>query len=258
MHEGKQLRAKLKAGQTCLGAWVTFSDPGVTELMGGSGYDFLLFDAEHAPLTLSVLEAQFMACKGSAATPIVRLAWNDMVVIKQVLDLGAAGVLVPMVNSAAEAERAVRACLYPPEGVRGFAPRRPGDYGRTNAAYAATANADVVVWVQIEHIAAVEAIDEIVRVPRLDGVLIGPADLSASLGLLGQPNHPRVLAAIGRTIAAAQAVGMPVGLAGPRQPELARAWIKQGIQFITLGDDMSYLVQASEAAVSGVRALLQT
>ena len=176
--------------------------------------------------------------------------------IKRVLDAGAAGVLVPLVRTADEVRRAVEASLYPPPGVRGWGPRRPSDYERSSAAYVANANDHMVVWVQIEHIDAVNCIEEIVQVPHLDGVLVGSNDLSGSLGLLGQPRHPQVLAAIDRVIAAAHQAKVPMGIAGPARPEDAYAWLEKGIQFITLGSAEGYLVQTSQAVFGGVRALM--
>jgi 2-keto-3-deoxy-L-rhamnonate aldolase RhmA len=258
MYEGQELRRKLHAGLTCLGTWVNFTDPCVAELLSGSGYDFLMIDSEHSAMDIESVQANVMAMKGSQVAPMVRVAWNDPVLIKRALDVGAAGILAPMVRSAADVQRAVEACLYPPAGIRGYGPRRPANYERHFADYIATANDNIVVWVQIEHIDAVNNIKDIVRVPHLDGVFVGSNDLSGSMGLLGQPRHPHVLEAIDRVIAAAHEAAVPMGIAGPPKPEDAWAWVQKGIQFITLGGDQGYLVQASQAAVNGVRTLLQS
>lgn len=256
MHEGLALRTKLHAGETCLGTWVDTTDPCIVELVCGSGYDFIIIDAEHGALTIESVQQNLMATKGSGVTPMVRVAWNDQVLIKRVLDSGAGGILVPLVRTAAEAERAVAACLYPPQGVRGFGPRRPSNYERDAQEYIASANEDVVVWVQIEHVDAIENVEAIVCTPRLDGVIVGSNDLSGSMGLLGQPRHPQVLAAISRVMDAAHAAGLPVGIAGPSEPEAARQWLRTGMQFITLGSAAGMLSDASDAAVCDTRRLL--
>jgi len=256
MFEGKSLRQKLHSGAICLGTWVNFTDPCVTELLSGSGYDFLLIDSEHSAMDIESVQRNCMATKGSKVAPMVRVPWNDPVMIKRVLDVGAAGILAPMVRSAEDVARAVEACLYPPAGIRGFGPRRPANYERNYAEYIASANDHIVIWVQIEHIDAVNAIEGIVGVPRLDGVFVGSNDLSGSMGLLGQPRHPRVLEAIDRVIAVAREAGVPMGIAGPPTSQDAGAWLEKGVQFMTLGGDQGLLVQASQASVEGVRKLV--
>jgi 2-keto-3-deoxy-L-rhamnonate aldolase RhmA len=256
MFEGKDLRERLHAGKTCLGTWINFTDPCVAELLCSSGFDFFIIDSEHSAIDVETVQANIMATKGSQVAPMVRVAWNDPVLIKRVLDAGAAGILVPMVRSAADVQNAIAACMYPPTGIRGFGPRRPARYERDFTEYIQNANDNLVVWAQIEHVDAINHIEEIVRVPRLDGVFIGSCDLSGSMGLLGQTRHPEVLAAIDRVIAAAHAVGVPMGIAGPVKPEDAFDWISKGIQFITLGGDQGYLVHASQTSVNGVKRLL--
>lgn len=256
MFEGKKLREKLHAGEVCLGTWLNFTDPCVAEILSGSGFDFLIIDSEHSAQDIESVQGSIMATKGSGVAPMVRVAWNDPVLIKRVLDAGAAGVLVPQVCTAEEATQAIQACLYPPQGIRGFGPRRPANYEREFSEYINTANDNLVIWAQIEHIDAVKNIEEIVRVPRLDGVMMGPCDLSGSLGKLGQTQHPQVLEAIERTLAAAKANSVPAGMPCPSQPEAAFQWVQKGMQFITLGGDQSYLTRASHAAVSGVKKLL--
>ncbi len=255
MYEGRTLRARLQAGEICLGTWTSTTDPCIVELLCGSGFDFIMIDAEHGPLDIESIQQNLMATKGTSVTPIVRVAWNDPVLIKRTLDAGAGGILVPLVRSAEDARQAVAACLYPPAGIRGFGPRRPSNYERDAAEYIATANDNIVIWAQIEHVDAIANIEEIVRAPRLDGIIIGSNDLSGSMGLLGQSRHPQVLAAIESTIAAARGAKLPLGIAGPLDPEQAGEWLRKGMQFITLGSEAGMLVQASQAAVMGVRRL---
>src|SRR5437870_5642771 len=144
-------REKLQRGELCLGVGITFADPTVTEALCNS-FDFLWIDMEHSALSLETVQGHIMATKGSDTTPIVRVPWNDPVLIKPVLDIGAAGIIVPLIRTADDARRAVSACLYPPEGIRGFGPRRPSNFGRLGGPeFCRTANATVLPMVQIEH-----------------------------------------------------------------------------------------------------------
>ena len=180
-----------------------------------------------------------------------------MVLIKRVLDVGAAGVLIPMVTTAEETRNGVAACMYPPEGVRGFGPRRPANYERDFTEYIERANRDMIVFVQIEHVDAVNNIEEILKVPGLDGVLSAACDLSGSMGILGQVGHPRVRAAMEKVVAKAHEAKVPAGIAGPRTAEAVFKWISRGVQFITMGNDQGFLSMTSDNAVAELRKLLQ-
>jgi len=254
MFDGKGLRKKLQAGCTCLGTFIYSTDPCETELLCGSGFDFLIIDSEHTAAGIETVQQHIMATKGTGVAAIVRVPWNDPVRIKPVLDAGADGILVPLIKTAEHARQAVEACLYPPLGVRGWGPRRPNNYEREDVkSYVQQAHENLVVWVQIEHEDALRNVDEIVRTPRLDGVFVGPADLSASLGVLGEPEHPKLLQAIERVISAGQAAAMPVGLAGSSDPQSAIEWLGKGLQFITLATASALLAQAADSAVSRIR-----
>ena len=194
-----------------------------------------------------------MAAKGTEAVPLVRVPANDDVFIKCVLDAGAGGVLVPQVRSPQDVQRAVAACLYPPDGIRGFGPRRPANYERNYPEVVKSANDHIVVWVQIEHLEAIEQIEKIVKTPRLDGVIIGPGDLSASLGVIFQKRHPKVLEAIERVKTAAQRAGVPAGMAGLTDAQEAIEWIRKGFQFATLGTSDDLLMRASRDFIASVR-----
>ena len=177
-----------------------------------------------------------MAIKGSDAAAIVRVPWNDQVLIKPVLDLGADGVIVPMVQNAEDVSRAVAACRYPPEGVRGFGPLRPLNYGRLDAAeYCSEANDSLIVIVQIEQQSAVENIEEILAVPGLTSVAFGPQDLAASFGLRTQPRHPDVRAAMETVIDKARLANIPVGVSIGNDPEWLCELVDMGIQWLSMG-----------------------
>ncbi|MFH1613554.1 MAG: aldolase/citrate lyase family protein [Planctomycetota bacterium] len=255
MYEGTLLKSKLQAGQICLGTWINFTDPTVAELLTESSFDFFIIDSEHSAMDIESVQLNIMATKGTQVAPMVRVPWNDPVLIKRVLDSGAAGVLVPLVRTANDVRNAISACMYPPRGNRGFGPRRPASYERHFNKYIETANDNIIVWAQIEHIDAVNNIEQIVQVPGLSGVFVGSCDLSGSMGLLGQTSHADVLGAIDKVIASAKAANIPTGIAGPAKPELANQWLEKGIQFITLGGDQGYLVHASQQAVNGLKKL---
>jgi 2-dehydro-3-deoxyglucarate aldolase/4-hydroxy-2-oxoheptanedioate aldolase len=221
--------------------------------MGDAGFDWLLIDMEHGPGDYQTLLAQLQAIQGSPATPVVRVQWNDPGIIKRVLDLGAHGVMIPLVGNRAECEAVIRACKYPPDGQRGVAgSHRAAGFGRFSADYWKRANAEILVLVQIETPEAVKEIDEILQVPGVDVAFIGPADLSAALGHLGDPRHPDVQDAIARIEAAAKRAGVALGTIS-RSWEEARALFGRGYQMVTLCSDASLVVQGAAATLAGFR-----
>ncbi len=253
-----QLKKRLREGEVTVGAWLSFACPAVAEIMAGASFDWLLIDTEHAPFTLENLESVLMAFNGRDTVPIVRVPWNDRVIIKQVLDLGAGGVLVPHVCSPEEAREAVAACKYPPEGIRGYGPRRASDYYRNAASYVRDANKGVIVAIQIENIEAVKAAKQILTVPGVDVVLLGPMDLAASLGVLGEPGHPRVVEAIGQVIAEARQLGIPVGVPMDESPEVILDWASRGCNFVIVGEDHGFLRRSIIQTLSEFRSRLTT
>jgi 2-keto-3-deoxy-L-rhamnonate aldolase RhmA len=247
-----RFRAKLARGQICLGTVISFTDPTVTEALC-QVLDFVWIDMEHNALSLESVQGHIMATKGSETSPLVRVPWNDPVLIKPVLDIGAAGVIVPFVRTAEEARRAIAACLYPPEGIRGFGPRRPSRYGQLGGPeFCRAANASIMPMVQIEHIDAVANIDEILAVPGLASIVFGPNDLAGSMGLMGQPRHPQVLAAIDTVIAKARRAGMPIGIGAGDDPDVLIDWVGRGVQWLAMGGDCALLLRAATQVAASV------
>ena len=235
------VKEKLESGQVTIGLFVTIGHPDVTERLSTVGLDWLLLDAEHTPLGFETLQMMMQAMRGDTCSPIIRVQWNDPVIIKRALDIGAHGVLVPWVNTREEAEAAVAACKYPPRGIRGCGPRRAGLVGGGD--YITTANDSLLVAVQIETAKAVENIDEIVAVDGVDTVYIGPVDLSMSMfGSPGNWDKPSFLAAFDRVLEAADRAGKPAGMychAGNIE------WaIDKGFRFLTIGNDDNILTAA--------------
>ncbi|SDM36533.1 HpcH/HpaI aldolase family protein [Microbacterium azadirachtae] len=241
-------RAGSPAGaRPLIGMWACTGSALVTEIAAGSGLDWLLIDGEHSANTLDTLQVQLQVAAAYPITPLVRVPWNDPVIIKQVLDLGAQNLIVPMVSSAEEARAAVAATRYPPEGVRGVgsALARSARWNRVDG-YLRDAAEHVSLTVQIETAAGVAAAAEIAAVDGVDAVFVGPSDLAASMGLLGQQTHPDVVAAVERVFAEATAAGTPVGV-NAFDPAAADAYIAAGAAFVAVGADVALLARASEA-----------
>ena len=191
------LKHKLQNRCKVAGAWLQLASPFTAEILGQAGFDFLMIDMEHGPGDILTLVAQIQAMKCSSASPLVRATWNDFVLVKRILDAGAHGILFPYVNTAEEAEAAVRACKYPPEGIRGLAgsPRAAG-YGQNSMDYLQYANEEIFVMTAIETPEAAANLDKILDVKGLDGIFIGPMDLATSMGYFAAPGKSEVQAMI--------------------------------------------------------------
>ena len=228
-------KAKLKAGETVFGCFVRYPDPGLVEFLGYQGWDFQVFDAEHGTVEPRDCENMTRAAELRGVTPIIRVTTNLQPIILRFLDTGAHGLLVPWVQSRAEAEAAVRSVKYQPEGIRGLAGVRAADYGQTQplGEYVKKANAETLVVLQIETAQAIDQLPEILKVGGIDVIFIGPSDLSQSLGLPGQAQHPTVQAAMERIADCVAESDAALGLM-VRTPEIAREWQKKGAQFISI------------------------
>ncbi|MFT4258159.1 HpcH/HpaI aldolase family protein [Microbacterium sp.] len=235
------------ADRSLIGMWACSGSPLVTEIAAGSGLDWLLIDMEHSANSLESVQTQLQVAAAYPIVPVVRVPSNDQVAIKQVLDLGAQNLIVPMVSSAAEARAAVAATRCPPEGVRGVgsALARSARWNRVDR-YLQESAQHVSLTVQIETAGGVDAAAEIVAVDGVDAVFVGPSDLSASMGLLGQQTHPEVVAAVEKVFAAARAAGTPVGV-NAFDPVTADGYIAAGADFVAVGADVALLARASEA-----------
>jgi 4-hydroxy-2-oxoheptanedioate aldolase len=226
-----------------IGLWSTLGSAMVAELVGHAGFDWLLIDTEHSPNELPAIVAQLQAMQTGTASAVVRPAWNDPVLIKRILDIGVQSLLIPFVETAEAAAAAVAATRYPPDGIRGVSTgSRAAGYGRIKD-YPRAAAAEICVLVQIETLKGVENIDAIAAVPGVDGVFVGPADLSASLGYLGDPLNPVVQETIGRVLAACRKAGKPTGYLTGNEAE-AQKWLDAGFRFVAVGIDNGVLVKA--------------
>ena len=230
-----------------IGMWACSGSTLVTEVAAGSGLDWLLIDMEHSTNTLESVLLQLQTVAAYPITPLVRVPSNDAVAIKQILDLGAQNLIVPMVSSADEARAAVAATRYPPAGVRGVgsALARSARWNRVDG-YLQESAQHTSLTVQIETAAGVDAAAEIAAVDGIDAVFVGPSDLSASMGLLGQQTHADVVAAVEKVFAAVKAAGKPVGV-NAFDPAAADAYVAGGADFVAVGADVALLARASEA-----------
>ena len=246
-------REKLKAGETCFGVGITLADPLVTDAIGDL-VDYFWLDLEHSPMSPEIVAGHLLASRSRNVPTLVRVPSNLTSFIKPVLDSGAHGIIAPQVKTVAEVKQVVADCRYPPQGQRGFGPRIPSNYGKTNnQSYVESANQNVFTCVQIETKEALEAIDRIVAVPGLDSIVIGPMDLSGSLGLLGQTSHPQVEKAIDTIIEKARAAGRFVGIGLGADPDYAARMIKRGVQWLQVGSDYSYIIQGLQQTKGAIQ-----
>lgn len=245
-------RQRLQAGETVIGPVLSLPCSDVADLLSRVGFDYLWIDLEHSPMDVGdaqmLIQAAGGRCPCIIRVPEVSEAW-----IKKALDTGCDGIVIPQIRSADEARTAVAWCQYPPAGRRGAASTRAHGFGLSFGEYVARANEDIAIILQVEHIDAVNDIDGLLAMPGVTSLFVGPFDLSGSMGLLGQIDHPDVQAAIGRVVAAGAAAGMPLGLF-IANPASGPAAIRQGFRMIALGTDASLLLSAATSALATCKA----
>lgn len=244
------LKNRLTKGETVLGTLLSLPSPEVAEIYSHLAFDWLFLDLEHG--AYGFLEAQRMIqAVGGRCSVLTRVPELSELSIKKALDIGSEGVIIPKVNTASEAERAVRYAKYQPIGDRGVGAARAHKYGIAFNEYIDSANDETLIVVQIEHIEGVDQIDEIVQVPGIDVIFIGPYDLSGSMGLVGQVNHPKVLEAITKVEVSAKAKGLALGYFG-MTPESVKPAIEKGYRLITCGTDSGAIIEHGHKIMSGL------
>jgi len=254
----KPLKSKLATRRLTLGSWITLAHPAIAEIMSRAGFDWLAVDLEHSVITVREAEELIRVIALSGVCPLVRLSDNDPVQIKRVMDAGAHGVIVPMVNSLSDAEQAVQAVRYPPKGKRGVGLARAQGYGSTFESYKKWLDEESVVVVQVEHIEAVENLEAILSVDGVDGFIVGPYDLSASLGVPGQFDHPSMKQAMdtlhSTVIASDKAAGIHV--VEPDVEELLQR-ADEGYRFLAYSLDVRMLDSACRSGLDGIRSKMR-
>ena len=248
---GSEWKRKVKAGEFPIGGHVFLPNPAMAEAMACYGYEYLWIDGEHGAYDKEALLASITAVNGAGAGAFVRVTANKPELLKPALEMGPDGIIVPMVNSAAEAAAFISACTYPPKGTRGFGPRRASRYDAiSNKEYLNTIDDLLVKMIQIEHRDAADHIDEILDVQGIDAVVIGPYDFSGSMGLLGQLQHPDVLEKIEIVVKRCKARKVPCGFSvGPGNTDYLKYWLERKIDFIFCGDDIDFVKTGAEATL---------
>ncbi len=244
-------KARLKQRELLIGPMLTLGSTEVAEMLSKIGFDWLWIDMEHAPIGLPKAQ-QMMQAAAHRVPCLIRAPANDSTWIKQILDTGCDGIIIPLIQSAAEAQSAIEACHYPPDGTRSVGLARAQGYGMRFGEYLATASDSLAVILQIEHMQAVREIDAILDLPGFDAVLIGPYDLSASVGRPGQVDHPDVKAAIDKTKSACASRNLPIGVFAI-DAEAARTHIASGCTLIGLGVDALYLWKSAKHTIQELR-----
>lgn len=248
-------KERLLSGEKLIGYEVDLCDPCISEMVAQAGFDYIWIDTEHSAMDYHTLLMHIIACKAGGSASVVRIPWNEPYLAKRALEMGPDAIIFPMVNSAEEAQMAMDACIYPVNGKRGFGPRRACQYCAEDLfKYIEEAPDRMVRIIQIEHPDGVKNLDEILKVPFLDAVILGPCDLSGPMGHLNDIFHPEVLALIDETIAKCKAAGKPIGIAvGANSEKDVQFWLDRGIQFISAGSDMSCIANGARAQCAMMR-----
>ena len=250
------LKETLKAGKAAIGTFVQIGHPDVTEMLSHAGFDWLLLDGEHGPFGIETMQVMLQAMSGTKTVPIIRVPWNDPVYIKRALDIGAYGLLIPLVSSKHEAENVIYALRYPPVGIRGVGPRRASRYYLDFKDYIATIDSELLTMVQIETREAVKNVTEILSVEGIDAYFVGPMDLSAALGHMGDTNHPEVADAIAKILAAGKKAKKIGGIYAFSVEDVQKR-IEQGFQLISFGSDSRLLMGSAQESLKKIRELIK-
>ena len=254
MSQIDSLKSKLKSRNLTIGSWITLGHPSIAEIMVKAGFDWLTVDMEHSAITLHEAQQLIQVIELSGCVPLVRVGANDANLIKRVMDAGAHGVIVPMVNSKEDAERAVGSVKYPPRGFRGVGLARAQSYGADFEGYRRWNENESIVIVQLEHIKAVENLKAILSVEGVDAFIIGPYDLSASLGLPGQFDHPEVVAALNEVQRIAQQLNAVAGYhVIPPDPKQVVEKARQGYRFLAYSIDFLFLGDSCRGGLKSIR-----
>lgn len=240
-----KFKAALAAKQTQIGCWSALANPISAEVLGLAGFDWIVLDGEHAPNDVTTFIPQLMALKGSHSVPVVRAPTNEPIIIKRLLDIGFYNFLIPFVETAEEAEQAVASTRYPPEGIRGVSVSHRANMFGTVPDYLTESNKNITILVQIESQQGVDNVDAIAATNGVDGIFVGPSDLAAALGHLGNANHPDVQRAIQYIFERAKAHGKPAGILAPVEAD-ARRYLEWGATFVAVGSDLGVFRSATQ------------
>lgn len=257
MSKAQELLQKMQRGELVIGAHVFFTDCEITEMLGYVGYEFVWIDGEHSAHNKETILHHIIAASSAGTASFVRVPWNDPVLLKPVLEMGPDGVIVPMISTAEQAREAVSACTYPSGGTRGFGPRRAIRYGAIpTKQYLEEVDRSFLRIMQVETVEGVGNLEEIAAVPGVDMIMIGPNDLSASAGHLGEIRHPDMMPIYDEIARKCKKAGIPFGVSlGSRDRETISEWIARGITIIGCGDDISFIQGGGQDNIAFVKGL---
>lgn len=251
------LKEKLKAGKKLAGAHVELNDPAITELMSNLSYDFLWIDTEHTSIDYGMLQNHLIAARAGGTPAIVRIPWNDPILVKRVLEQGPQGIVFPMVNTAEEADAAMDACLYPPLGHRGLGPIRAIQWNNIDInEYIATGHKELCRFIQLESEQAVNNLEKMLQNPYIDGLIVGACDMSGSIGELNNVFGERNLALIDKAITIAHSHHIPIGIStGATDIETIRFWEDRGMDILSCGMDFDYILKGAKQTLNYIRSV---
>lgn len=253
-----KIKCKLAEKKPVIGTHVALGDTMISEMLGLIGFDFVWIDTEHTAMSREDVLHHIMAVDAAGSAPFVRVPSIDPILVKPILEIGPAGIVFPNVKNREEAELAVKSCLYPPEGIRGFGPIRATKYGLTDTLqYIRESASQVWKIMQIEHVEAVNNLEEILAVEGVDAIVVGSNDLSGSIGLLGQTDHPEVKKLMDIIGQKASKSTKPFGVSMGYNPRVIKEWIERGIQWIGAGGDTGYIFSAAKEALNGTMELFK-
>lgn len=252
-------RKRLLNHERMIGVGVSFCDPVITEMFALAGYDFIWIDTEHSAMDYQTALTQIMAARSGGSSSMVRIPWNEPHLAKRILEMGPDGIVFPMINSYEDAKKAIDSCIYPPDGKRGLGPIRAVRYGLdTINSYIKNYSDITCRFLQIEHIGAIRDLDRILEIPFLDGLVIGPYDLSGSIGRLGDVYGKECIGLIDTAISKCRRKGKPIGIAGTGDTDDdCRFWFDKGIQFIMSGGDMNFLSEGAKKNFARLKSVVR-
>lgn len=254
----EKIKSKISEKKPVIGTHVALNDVMISEMLGLAGFDFVWIDTEHTALDREKVLHHIIAVDGTGAAPFVRVPSIDPILVKPILEMSPAGIIFPNVKNREEAELAVKSCLYPPEGIRGFGPIRASKYGLTDTLqYVRESASQVWKIMQIEHMEAVNKLEAILDVEGVDAIVVGSNDLSGSIGLLGQTDHPEVKKLMDIIGQKAAKSSKPFGVSMGYNPKVIKEWLERGINWIGAGGDTGYILKAALEALNGTKELFR-
>lgn len=248
------VKEKIKRKELVIGTTVSLSDAAITEMFVNVGFDLIWVDFEHSGFDKKEIFHHLLAMRQSKTAAIVRVPWNDPVLVKPILDMGVDGIIFPFIKTAQEAELAVSSCMYPPKGIRGFGPLGANKYGTVNLQdYLSQADSQIWKVMQIEHVDGVRNLEAIVSVEGVDAIVIGANDLAASIGLIGQTRHPAVVELLDQIVAVCKEKEVPLGIS-LYDPSDIQLWVEKGVDWIVAGGDVGYLKKSACEVLEATKA----